>query len=172
MQRILLGRYAISAGPFSIPDLTTELVASLSSAVSTIGQSSRPPEPGPPEPGPEEPGPPEPGPQITEEPGLPAWTQVNDANLAVVGLRIELERELRRLASRNDVPQGSRIPLRKIASDLAGREVINYQIANDLQDLLTIGNQAAHGQADIDNSVLGIVRTEGLEILSYLRSIY
>jgi hypothetical protein len=109
-----------------------------------------------------------------QEPGVtpvPAWTQVGDANLAVVGLRIDLERELRRLAANHDLKQGSRIPLRKVAADLADRHIISYRVANNLQDLLTIGNQAAHGQAVIDNSALDFLRSNGLEILDYLQSI-
>ena len=53
-QRVLLGRYAISAGPFSIPDLTTELVASLRSTLDTIEEAPGPETP-PEAPGPEAP---------------------------------------------------------------------------------------------------------------------
>jgi hypothetical protein len=183
IQRVLLGHYAISVGPFSIPDLTDDLIATLNSSADNLAPAfgspgSQEPEqekpgtetPGVAEPGVNEPGAGEAPPAEPETQGVPAWVQVNDANLAVVGLRIDLETELRRLATVHGLPQGSR-PMRRLASDLADRQVISHQAANSLQDLLTIGNQAAHGKANIDDSALAFVRTEGMIILGELQAI-
>ena len=67
-----------------------------------------------------------------------------DPNLALVGLRIEIEKRLRRLANaaglRNDGP------LTRMTDELAAKGILIGDAANGLRELIALGNQAAHGR--------------------------
>jgi uncharacterized protein YutE (UPF0331/DUF86 family) len=95
---------------------------------------------------------------------------VTDPNLALAGWRIDLERELLRIASEYDFPPREQRILRKILSMLSDRGIIPHRVANSLQDLLTLANQGVHG-ASVDPEVINLLLTDGLELLEYLRSI-
>ena len=66
-----------------------------------------------------------------------------DPNLALVGLRIEIEKRLRRLAESADIPV--RQPLYKLLRELQKRELLNQSALKGLQYIVEAGNQAAHG---------------------------
>jgi hypothetical protein len=166
-QRVLLGKYAITIGPFSVPEVTSEQVedaikpalpdAAESLIFNTIDFSNE-----------------EPTARSDIEmivvPTEPTWTTIGDPNLALAGWRIDVERELKRLSTQSDVPASTqRIP-RKMVSTLAERGVITNAVANSLQDMLTIANRGVHG-AKVDTGVLEIIRTDGLTILNYLKSL-
>ncbi len=68
----------------------------------------------------------------------------SDPNLALVGLRIEIERRLSRLAELAQLPSARR-SASAILRDLVARGQINQQTAVGLGDLIALGNQAAHG---------------------------
>ncbi len=68
-----------------------------------------------------------------------------DPNLALAGLRIEIEKRLRSLAERSGVPRSR--PLTQLVGDLEERGVLSHESAAGLRDLITLGNQAAHGVA-------------------------
>lgn len=63
--------------------------------------------------------------------------------LALVGLRIEIEKRLRALAELVGIPKSR--PLTQLASDLRNRNVLNAKSAEGLLDLVSLGNRAAHG---------------------------
>lgn len=67
-----------------------------------------------------------------------------DPNLALVGLRIEIERRLSRLAQQAQLPSGRR-SAGAMLRDLMAHESIDRQTAAGLGDLIALGNQAAHG---------------------------
>ena len=68
----------------------------------------------------------------------------SDPNLALVGLRIELERRLNRLASALGL-QATRRSAGALLRELVSREAIDRETAAGLGDLIALGNQAAHG---------------------------
>jgi hypothetical protein len=172
-QRILLGRYAIGIGPLTVPELITpdQVEEPLKTALATTDKMA-PPEPAStPEADTEVaqgekskvPSGPHPEPQ-------PAWADVSDPNLALAGWRIDVEKELRRIATEFHLPGRDQRILRSIVSSLSEREIIPYAMANSLQDLLTIANQGVHGAA-VDRGVINILQTEGMNLLTYLKDI-
>ena len=68
----------------------------------------------------------------------------SDPNLALVGLRIEIERRLAQLAELAQIP-ATRRSAGVLLRDLMAREQIDRQTAAGLGDLIALGNQAAHG---------------------------
>jgi hypothetical protein len=168
----LLGKYAITLGPFSVPEITSEQVEdaikpalpdaaeSLQAATSesnVIDLSSE-----------------EPTSRvdfgIRPIPVGPMWTTIGDPNLALAGWRIDIERELKRLSRQFDVPASDQRLPRKMVSSLAERSVITHVVANSLQDMLTIANRGVRG-AKVDSGVLEIIRTDGLTLLNYLKAL-
>lgn len=67
----------------------------------------------------------------------------DDPNLALVGLRIEIEKRLRALGQQAGVTR--RLPLPRLTEELQERGVLDARAAGGLKDLITYGNQAAHG---------------------------
>ena len=68
-----------------------------------------------------------------------------DANLALVRVRIELERRLRELAGQHGVLKLR--SLHKLVRDLAAKGVLSPAAASGLTELIHAGNRAAHGAA-------------------------
>lgn len=173
-QRVLLGKYAITIGPFSVPEITSEQVEDAikpalpdaaeslnyniidtSKIMDLINEAASAATSGV---------------ELVVVPAEPTWTTIGDPNLALAGWRIDIERELKRLSTQSDVPASTqRIP-RKMVSSLAQLGVITNAVANSLQDMLTIANRAVHG-AKVDTGVLEIIRTDGLALLNYLKSL-
>ena len=73
-----------------------------------------------------------------------------DASLAIVYLRIEIEKRLRELAKLVGVDQHQ--PLTRLFRNLQRREEINHPFFSGLQKVVIAGNQAAHG-ATVDPSL-------------------
>jgi hypothetical protein len=75
----------------------------------------------------------------------PSYLDISDRdpNLALVGLRIELEKRLRALAERNGISESR--SLGRTFADLRSRGVLDEQTVVGLQELIMAGNQAAHG---------------------------
>ncbi|MBW7992485.1 MAG: hypothetical protein FVQ84_21060 [Planctomycetes bacterium] len=88
-----------------------------------------------------------------------------DPNLALVGLRIEIERRLRTLGSQFNFPINK--PLRQIILDLRSDNVITHDVANGLVVLTRAGNSAAHG-AWVEKDVADWAIDSGRKILAYL----
>jgi hypothetical protein len=75
----------------------------------------------------------------------PSFIQVSedDPNLALVALRIEIEKRIRSLAEKNDI--NSNIPLSRLFYKLREKEVLSESVFNGLQEIIVYANQAAHG---------------------------
>ena len=93
--------------------------------------------------------------------------QQNDANLLIVGFRIEIEKRLHRLAEQNKIP--SNTSLSNLIRKLAEIKVIQPSTSYGLLDFIHIGNKAAHG-ANIDPNAALWVREFGPKIIEYLDS--
>lgn len=101
-------------------------------------------------------------------PTKPSYVSVadQDPNLALVGLRIEIEQRIRQLSEQHGLPM-NRVSLAKLIRELTRRDVIPYSVASGLEDLVAAGNQAAHG-ASVDPRIADWAFTDGPEILAAL----
>ena len=88
-----------------------------------------------------------------------------DPNLALVGFRIEVEKRLRELAE----SQGINVSggLRFIFLELRARELLPGSVVSALEDLISLGNQAAHGSA-VDPRAAAWVLEKGPDVLAAL----
>jgi len=86
-----------------------------------------------------------PTPPVPSHPSEPAFLSIVDQDpaLALVGLRIEIEKRLRALADAKNIPRG--LPLSRLTQELQKYEIIDGASAAGLRDLIAYGNQAAHG---------------------------
>ncbi|MCH7998991.1 MAG: hypothetical protein IIA91_05885 [Chloroflexi bacterium] len=89
-----------------------------------------------------------------------------DANLALVQLRIEIERRLRKVAEKHGVDD-SRRSLLSLVRDLQRRDIVTGMSMMGLQELIMFGNQAAHG-ATVDPRAAGWALEAAPEILGAL----
>lgn len=86
----------------------------------------------------------EPEPSTTEIPA-PSFTSVaqEDPNLAIVGLRIEIEKRILELADKYQIKRQR--SLSRMSNELRVREILDADEMYGLQELIHAGNQAAHG---------------------------
>jgi hypothetical protein len=87
-----------------------------------------------------------------------------DPNIAVVALRIEIEKRLRRLALSTDHRPRS---LRQTMDELRRSEILSPSEYSVLNELVVLGNSAAHG-ADVTESAVHWARDTGPRILAAL----
>jgi hypothetical protein len=99
-----------------------------------------------------------------EEPSF-VWVAQNDPNLALVGLRIEIERRLRRMAEMEGLSQPR--SLSALLNILMSKGIISGSSMSGLQELIYAGNQAAHG-ARVEPEVASWAVDYGPEILASL----
>jgi hypothetical protein len=66
-----------------------------------------------------------------------------DPNLALVGLRVELEKRLRKLAKAHNLAPSRPLPL--VANELQRQGILSAEQASGLRDLIALGNGAAQG---------------------------
>lgn len=90
-----------------------------------------------------------------------------DPNLALVGLRIEIEKRLRAIAHQNGLPESR--PASALARDLQNRGVLADSSVSGLQELIAAGNKAAHG-ARVEPQVSDWARNYGPRVLAALDS--
>lgn len=88
-----------------------------------------------------------------------------DANLALAGLRIEIESKLQKIASSYSIQQNRSI--RKLINDLQEHEALNSSEVSVLMDLLPLLNRAVHG-AKVDQEACYLAINMGKDILSAL----
>lgn len=88
-----------------------------------------------------------------------------DSNLALVYLRIEIEKRLRIIAENANL--SSTGPLSRLFRDLQENKVINDVVFSGLQELITAGNRAAHG-AVVESSVVNSILEFGPKIINAL----
>jgi hypothetical protein len=94
---------------------------------------------------------------IADPAGLAPKKQIDyykvDPNLALVNMRIEIERRLARLAQIYDVRYPA--PLSRVVRDLAQRDVLDLRFTEPLMQMIRYGNEAAHG-ADVELDVANV----------------
>ena len=97
----------------------------------------------------------------------PAYLAIaaQDPNLALVGLRIEIEKRLRDLAAKHGMSDQQ--PIRRIFDDLRRRQVIDPEALSGLDELIMAGNRAAHG-ARVEASVAQWAIDYGPRVLAVL----
>ena len=88
-----------------------------------------------------------------------------DPNLALVGLRIEIEKRIRTLASHFNFPINK--SLKNTILDLQLKNVLPHDVANGLLELIRAGNSAAHG-AWVEKNVADWAIDSGRNILAHL----
>jgi hypothetical protein len=88
-----------------------------------------------------------------------------DPNLALVELRIEIEKRLRAIAEAAGIARG--LPLQHVTVMLQQTEVLPPAVASGLRDLIELGNQAAHG-ADVSRAAARFAKYRGPEVLAIL----
>ena len=100
----------------------------------------------------------------------PAFLHIaeRDPNLALAGLRIEIEKRLRLLARYFQIPD--QLSLTQTLRELQKREILTANALGGLQELISAGNQAAHG-AKVEDSVADWAISYGPVILKTLDKI-
>jgi hypothetical protein len=100
----------------------------------------------------------------------PAYLLVadRDPNLALTGLRIEIEKRLRLIARRYQLPE--RLSLTQTLRELQKNEILTSEALSGLQELIYAGNQAAHG-AKIEDSIADWAISNGPIVLRTLDNI-
>lgn len=100
----------------------------------------------------------------------PAFLHIaeRDPNLALAGLRIEIEKRLRLLAQNYEIPENRSLTL--LLRELQKKEILTSSALAGLQELIYAGNQAAHG-AKIEDGVADWAISYGPVILRTLDKI-
>lgn len=91
-----------------------------------------------------------------------------DPNLALTGLRIEIEKRLRELAPLVGLPKGK--PLSQLIRDLQAASILLPEQSSGLLELVSLGNQAAHGVEVSPSAAYSAIKS-GPQVLSVLDSI-
>jgi hypothetical protein len=106
-------------------------------------------------------------PAVNLSPPRPAYMEIadRDPNLALAGLRIEIETRLRALADRYGVP--NQRSLQRLVEELRNRGALNDSAVSGLQELIRAGNQAAHG-AEVEPRAAQWALDYGPQILASL----
>lgn len=109
-------------------------------------------------------------PTMPEKVDEPAYMQVvdMDPNLALAGLRIELEKQLRRIA--NEFGINRRVPMPTLLRELRNMEALSGPQYSALNDLLPMLNAAVHG-ADVPPDSYPWAMQQGPLIVAALKSI-
>lgn len=97
---------------------------------------------------------------------LPANLAAQDPNVALVSLRIELERRMRSLAEKRNL-EGGRRGLSSLVTLLGGAGILSSEERGALLDLLALLNQAAHG-AKVDLAAAEWAESVGGRLLASL----
>ena len=88
-----------------------------------------------------------------------------DPNLALTGLRIEIEKRLRELAPLVGLPKSR--PLSQLIRDLQAESVLSSEQSSGLLELVSLVNQAAHG-VEVSPSAAYSAIQSGPQVLSVL----
>ena len=91
---------------------------------------------------------------------------VNDPNLALAGLRIELEKRLKRLADKNDIATRTQ-GIGSLLNSLSQRNLLSQQERSIIADMVGLLNQAVHG-AKVDRQATEWAMDFGSKLLKSL----
>ncbi len=89
----------------------------------------------------------------------------NDPNLALVGLRIEIERRVKELAIHHEIQKSH--SLKRMLNQLQQLEVLDHQAIGGLSEIIMAGNPAAHG-AHVEPSVATWAIEYGSDVIAVL----
>jgi len=89
----------------------------------------------------------------------------NDPNLALVGLRIEIERRVKELAIRHEIQKSH--SLKRMLNQLQQLEVLDHRAIGGLDEIIMAGNRAAHG-AYVEPSVATWAMEYGPDVIAVL----
>jgi len=92
-----------------------------------------------------------------------------DPNIALVALRVEIEKRLRELAKLAKI-ENFRMSLSKLLRELQRKEILTSSVFSGLQEIIMAGNQAAHG-AKVEPTIADWAFTYGPKILAALDEI-
>jgi hypothetical protein len=93
-----------------------------------------------------------------------------DNSLALAKVRMDIERELRRLAASAGLGETvGRLSLRRVADELAKRQLIDPGVLGVIDDILPAANQAIHGKEVSTDTAAAIVRL-GRQLISLLQA--
>jgi len=93
-----------------------------------------------------------------------------DNSLALAKLRIDIERELRRIAASVGIEDRfGRLGLRRLTEQLAKSKALEPEVLTVLDDILPIANQAIHGKEVSINTANAIVQL-GRQLVAMLRA--
>lgn len=93
---------------------------------------------------------------------------IQDPNLALAGLRIELQKEVASLASKHGIDSEKK-SLNQLAHELTKSGVFGAEAYLSLMDLTHLLNKAVHG-AKVDQAAVNWALTSGQELLASLRA--
>lgn len=94
-----------------------------------------------------------------------------DNSLALAKLRIDIERELRRLATSAHLDATvARLGIRPLAEELKRRGVLDPAILSVIEDILPAANQAIHGER-ISTSTATVILRLGKQLIGLLQSL-
>lgn len=92
-----------------------------------------------------------------------------DNSLALAKLRIDIERELRRIAYGNQIDVGTRpLGVSGLAKELIAKEVLPAAWLETLKEIISVCNRAIHGAEVPDDMAASVVRVGG-QLLERLR---
>jgi len=148
-QRVLLGQYAFSLGPLTVPEITENQLKNVMD--STIRGA---------------------GIDIATYAARvePQWAADTDPNQALSDCRIDIEKEVRQIAGKNGIQSADSEAIETLVTSLSEKKIIAPGAAPGLQNLLDLGDRALRG-ASVDKSSINVLRTEGRAIVGYLDSL-
>jgi len=105
--------------------------------------------------------------ESTDENSEKSYSKVReeDPNLALAGLRIEIEKRVRALASQNGIDES--LPLALLLQELRHNRIIDNQFYDGTSELIKAGNKAVHG-AKVESKVADWAFDKGPYILDAL----
>lgn len=96
-----------------------------------------------------------------------SFLSVSDPQLALVGLRIEIEKRLREFALVYGIPGANETSMKTIVGKLRDMDLLTSSIAIGLTTLISLGNDAAHGRP-VDATGLEWARDQGAQVILVL----
>ncbi len=90
-----------------------------------------------------------------------------DPNLAIAGLRIEVEKSLRKIAHAHAIP--NRGALKQLVRTLGSRGLLTPSTVAGLEELVDMGNSAVHGATVDPEAAEWALRNSGIIIQSLNR---
>jgi hypothetical protein len=153
VQRVLIGDYAFTIGPITVPDVpavdeaTVNAVADRITSAPTISihlPDARHPQP------------------------LPSFLGITDERLAVVTIRVELAQALQKVAATAGLYRY--VAAERLPDQLLGKGILDDAAAKGLTEMLVLGDRVLNG-ADIDKAAVETYKDQGLNVIYALDEI-